>query len=69
MCVRVLGRFCHVQLFGPHGLYSLPGSSVHGASPGKTRVSCHFLLQRIFLIQGLNLGLLNCRGILYSLSH
>ena len=35
--------------------YSPPGSSVHGDSPGKnTGVGCHFLLQGIFLIQGLN---------------
>ena len=30
---------------------------------------CHFLLQGIFLIQGMNLGLVHCRQILYSLSH
>ena len=35
-------------------------------SPGKnTRVSCYFLLQGIFPIQGLNPGLLHCRQILY----
>ena len=34
-----------------------------------TRVGCHFLLQGIFLTQGLNLGLLNCRKILYRLSN
>ena len=34
---------------------SLPGSSVHGDSPGKnTGVGCHFLLQGIFPTQGLN---------------
>ena len=39
-------------------------------SPGKnTGVDCHFLLQRIFLTQGLNQGLLNCRQILYYLSY
>ena len=39
-------------------------------SPGKnTRVGCHSLLQRIFLTQGLNLGLLHCRQILYCLRH
>ena len=39
-------------------------------SPDKnTGVSCHFLLRGIFLIQGLNLGLLHCRQILYHLSH
>ena len=34
-----------------------------------TEVGCHFLLQRIFLTQALNLGLLLCRWILYQLSH
>ena len=39
-------------------------------SPGKnTAVGCHFLLQGIFLIQGLNPGLLHCRQILHRLSH
>ena len=38
--------------------------------PGKdTGVGCHFLLQRIFPTQGLNLGLLHCRQILYRLSY
>ena len=32
-------------------------------------VGCHFLLQRIFLTQGSNLGLLHCRQTLYHLSH
>ena len=49
---------------------SLPGSSVHVIFPGKnTGVGCHFLLQGIFLTQGLNPGLLHCRQILYHLSH
>ena len=34
---------------------SLPDSSVHKSFPGKnTGVGCHFLLQGIFLTQGLN---------------
>ena len=38
--------------------------------PGKsTEVSCHFLLQGIFLTQGSNPGLLHCRQTLYPLSH
>ena len=58
--------------------YSLPGSSVHGASPGNntgvgknknTGVGCHALLQGIFPTQGLNSGLPHCRRILYHLSH
>ena len=49
---------------------SLPGSSVHGDSPGKnTGVGCHALLQGIFPTQGLNPGLPHCRQILYHLSH
>ena len=44
---------------------SPPGSSIHGIFPDKsTGVGCHFLLQGIFLTQGLNLGLLNCRQML-----
>ena len=43
----------------PHGLCSLPGSSVRGLFPGKnTGVDCHFLLQGIFLMQRSRLGLL-----------
>ena len=39
-------------------------------SPSKnTGVGCHFLLQRIFLTQGLNPGLPQCRQTLYHLSH
>ena len=54
----------------PHGLYSLPGSSVYGDSPGKnTGGGCHSLFQGIFPTQGSNLGLLHCRQILYHLSH
>ena len=49
---------------------SLPGSSVHGDSPGKnTGVGCHFLLQYIFPIQESNPGLLHCRQTLYRLSY
>ena len=39
-------------------------------SPDKnTGVGRHYLLQGIFPTQGLNLGLLHCRPILYRLSH
>ena len=38
--------------------------------PGKkTRLSCHFLLQGIFLTQGSNSGLLHCKQTLLSLSY
>ena len=50
--------------------YSPPGSSVHGDSPGKnTGMHSHSLLQRIYLTQGSNPGLLLCRQILYHRSH
>ena len=50
--------------------YCLPGSSVHGDSPGKnTGLGCHPLLQGIFPIQASNPGLPHCRWILYCLSH
>ena len=46
----------------------MPGSSVHGILQA-SGVGYHSLLQGIFLTQGLNLGLLHCRRILYCLSH
>ena len=49
---------------------SLPSSSVHGGSLGKNiGVGCHFLLQGIFLTQGLNPGGLHCRPFPYQLSY
>ena len=55
------GQLQTVQLSGTLWTCSLPGSS---DSPGKnTGVGCYVLLQGIFLIQGLNLSLLNaCIG-------
>ena len=48
---------------------SPPGSSDHGDSSGKnTGVDSLSLLQKIFLIHRSNLGLFNCREILYCLS-
>ena len=45
---------------------SLPGSSIHGNSPGKnTGVGCHAFFQGIFPTQVLNPSLLHCRRILY----
>ena len=49
---------------------SPPGSSVHGISQVRILVwDCHFLLQKIFLSQASNLGLLHCRQILNQLSY
>ena len=51
----------------PHGL---PGSSVHGDSPGKnTGVGSHSFLQGVFLTQGLNLDLLHWQADSLPLSH
>ena len=56
-------------LCNPMG-YSLPGSSVHGDSPGRnTGVGCYVLLQGSFPTQESNPGLLHCKQILYHLSH
>ena len=56
MCV--LSHFSPVRLCDPMDR-SLPGSSVHGNSPGKnTAVGYHALLQGIFLTQGSNPHLL-----------
>ena len=69
MKVKVLVTQSCLTLCNPTDC-SLPGSSVHGSSPGKnTGVSSHALLQGIFLTQGSNLGILHCRHILYHLSH
>ena len=63
-CSKNLRKYCS------YCIDCSPGFSVHWESRGKnTGVGCHFLLQGIFLPQGLNLGLLHCRQILYQLSH
>ena len=63
VCAKLL-QFC-LTLWDPVDC-SPPGSSVHWGSPGKNiGVSCHALLQGIFLIQGLNphlLSLLHCQA-------
>ena len=47
----------------------MPGSSVHGDSPGKnTGVGCHALLQGTLSTQGLKPGFQHCKQILYLLS-
>ena len=44
-------------------------SFVSDSATSCTGVGCHSLLQRIFLTQGMNPGLLHCRQILYHPSH
>ena len=68
MCVCIVAQLCPT-LCSPMNCI-LPGSSVHGDSPGKnTGVGCLALLQGIFPTQVLNPDLLHCRQILYHLSH
>ena len=63
-CLLCTTQWC-VTLCNPMDC-SPPGSSVHGILQARlTGVCCHFLLQGIFLTQGLNLGLPQCRQILY----
>ena len=60
-CVRCLVAQLCPTLCKPMDC-SLPGSSVHGDSPGKnTRVGCLTLLQGLCPTQGLNASLLHCR--------
>ena len=67
--VRVLSRSVMSDSLQPYGLEPTrllcPWDSP-GKNPG---VGCHSLLQGVFLAQGLILGLLLCRRILYHLSH
>ena len=53
-----------LAIWDHHGL-KLEGSCVWDFLGKSTGVGCHFLLQETFLTQGLNLGLLHCRQILY----
>ena len=71
--VYIYDRLCcsqslsYVRLCDPMNcICSLPGSSVHGNSPGKnTGVGCHAFLQGIFPTQRLNPSLPHHRWILY----
>ena len=69
LLVQVCYLLCRVQLFAT--LWTVAHRLLcPWNSPGKnTGVSSHSLLQRIFLTQGLNPGLLHCRQIVYCLSH
>ena len=72
LCSARLNHLVMSDSLWPYGLMAcrLPGSSVHGDSPGKnTGVGCHVLLQGFFLIQVWNPSLLHCRQILHCLRH
>ena len=53
----------------PHGLQPTMLLRPWAFPSKSTGVGCHFLLQGIFLTQGLNPGLPHCRQMLYHLSH
>ena len=57
------------QTLRPYGLWPTRLLMSMGSPRQEYWVGCHFLLQSIFPTQGLNLGLLYCRQILYRLSH
>ena len=65
---------CELKLLSHVQLLATPWTVAHQAPcprnfSGKgTGVGCHFLLQGIFLTQGLNMGFPNCRQMLYHLS-
>ena len=68
LCVSVS---CSVLPYSlrPHGLQTARLLCPWNFPAKNTRVSSHCLLQEIFPTQGLNLGLLHCRQILYCLNH
>ena len=59
----------HVQLFVTPWIIASQALSPWDFPGKNTGMGCHFLLNGIFLTQGLNLGLLHCRRILYHLNH
>ena len=69
-CMKLKVLFTHscLTLYNPVDC-SLPGSTAWSSPGENTGVGSHSLLQEIFLMQGLNSGLLRCGRILYHLSH
>ena len=72
LCLWAMRKVCLVAqscltLWDPMD-YSLPGSSVHGDSPGNnTGVGFHSFLQGLLPTQGSNPSLPHCRQVLYRL--
>ena len=73
VCVCVCARACACLVtfnsFRPHGLWPTKLLCPRDSPGMNTRVGSRSLLEGIFPTQGLNLGLLHCRRILYHLSH
>ena len=69
VCMFIRKLLSCVQLFAtPWGVACQASLSMEFSSKN-TGVGCHALLQGIFLTQGLNLGLLHCKQILYCLCY
>ena len=66
--VKVKSLSC-VQLFATAWTVAYQASLSMRFSKQEYWNDCHFFLQEIFPTQGLNLGLLHCRQMLYHLSH
>ena len=70
MCSSVGQSLCHVQLFAnPLTVACQAPLSMEYWTGKNTGVASYSLLQGIFPTQGSNLSLLNCRQMLYCLSH
>ena len=65
LCYCYLVTWFYPTLLQPHGLQPTRLLCLWDPPGKNTGVGSHFLLQGIFLTQGLNPGLLHCRWILY----
>lgn len=65
--LKVLATQSCLTLYDPMDCIP-PGSAIHGILPKVAGVRSHSLFPGIFPTEGLNLGLLDCRWILYHLS-
>ena len=75
VCIRTCRESEKVKSLSRVWLFAIPWTVAYHAPPSmgfsskSTGVGCHCLLQRIFLTQGSNPGLPQCKQILYHLSH
>ena len=69
MKVKVFSQPVMSDSLQPHGLQTARLLCPWNSPSKNAEVGSHFLLQETFPPQGLNLGLLYCRHILYHLSH
>ena len=69
VCARAWACLVTFNSLRPHGLWPTKLLCPRDSPGMNTRVGSRSLLEGIFPTQGLNLGLLHCRRILYQLSH